>query len=65
MSLHILAYCEMCEKNTPSRLLDSDYKMGKYFLQITKCLDCTHLNLLKIDLETNKKQKNDTNFSNN
>lgn len=57
----IAAHCTRCNKVTPQRILDSDYKMSEYFMQITKCLDCCYANEFWIDLKPNKKGGNDDN----
>jgi hypothetical protein len=54
----ILAHCDHCGITTPSRLLDTDYKVSAYFLQITKCLDCQQVTLMNLDLTENRKGGN-------
>ena len=52
----IAATCVRCNLITPQRMLDSDYKVNQYFMQITKCLNCGYANETYIDLTENRKE---------
>jgi hypothetical protein len=43
---------------TPQRMLDSEYRILEFFMQITKCMDCGYANETYIDLTENRRKKN-------